>query len=146
MTVTYPYEQFLEEYPEFSGVPRDAAASAVAVALHASRGVAGEPCRQLLAGLLAAHRLAVRFDITAAATECGLRNPYETVSAGGSVSASVSSLSVGKTAAAFQIGNDPFLVDLGRTAYGLDYLAALERCVPGVMTVLSRDASESLDG
>lgn len=144
VSFSYPYSDFIADYPEFEDIPQPVAGREVTRAVHDSRGVAGEECRRLLAGLLAAHRLAARFDIGAKVREKGLRNPYELASAGKSMSAGTGSLSLSATAAALQTGTDPYLVDLGRTVYGLDYLTALERCVPGVSVILSPDTSSSL--
>lgn len=73
-----------------------------------------------------------------------MADPTNPITAGSSMSASTSSLSVSKGSASFQTGDSPLMADLGRTEYGLEYLDWLERCVPMGGIVLSQDTSESL--
>ena len=137
----YTAARFLGEYPEFVSILEPAIMSALHKAEYANKGVKGEPCRWYLTSTLAAHRLALRFDIEPSLDELGMNDPTSTIQAGSSRSASTSSLSVTEGSAAFQTGDDVSLADLGRTEYGLEYLDWLERCASGSEVLKSPDTS-----
>ena len=146
MELPYTFEGFAERYPEFAALDERAMRACLEDADHAHAGVTAQPCRRQLTELLAAHWLALRFDISAKAAELGLRDPYAAIQAGGSYSASTSSVSISGGGAGFQSGNDPYTAGFGRTAYGLEYMLALNRCVAPGGVLLSADTSDTLGG
>lgn len=79
--------------------------------------------------LYAAHRLALQYNISAACGQLGKSDPYSPGQAA-SISASNSSLSQSSALGAFAVGDNPWMVDMARTTYGLELLSILRIILP----------------
>lgn len=135
-------ENFLLEYPEFSGV----AVTAVTATGNREDGIVSDysfgDLREHAVYLRTAHRLALRFNIGQQYGIKGLRNGASSAITT-SKSASNASLSESSELNAFVRSDNPIWADFGRTAYGLEYLSLLEETMlqsqvvysPGVANV-----------
>lgn len=137
------YQLFVEWFPEFAGLSE----SAVQFALDFGNawlkaGIWGDLYQRAVA-LLTAHSLFLRYDISGEVSDLGMRSAMSTVSAVTSKSASTTGLSEGNATNALQTGDNPLLLDLSRTEYGLLFLSLLYTFIPACDTVFSPDASAS---
>lgn len=135
------YAQFIGWFPEFAGLP----AGPVTFALDFDNSFLcpmtwGKLYQQAVA-LLTAHHLSLRFDISPVYSEQGLRSPFSTVNLVTNKSASTTGLSEGNATNALQTGDNPLLLDLSRTEYGLQFLFLLYTYIPACGVVFSPDAS-----
>jgi hypothetical protein len=121
-------EEFLAVFGEFGDVPQAAVQFRLDLAMKQDKAEWGDYWRQAVM-LMAAHALALRFNLSEKAAESGRMNPYMTGLAT-SQSASPSSLSQSFQLPAGALGDDPFTVWMYRTAYGQEWLALLIMVIP----------------
>lgn len=125
------YEQFIEDFPEFSQVPAGAVNRQLAMSNTLSRSAWGR-WWTFAVELFTAHYLAVRFKITSAINENGLNNPYDAANVTTNKSANTNGISEGNAPSQLLTGENPITADLARTEYGLEYLSLMNMVVaPG---------------
>lgn len=122
-------EKFLEYYPEFSRVPSFAVSTSGTTSIALLRESSFGQMFQLAVGLLTAHRLASLYDLSEEYSEGGMKDQSSS-EVGTNISASTGSLSQGSTPLSLVMGDDPFMVDLASTKYGLQLLALIRTWVP----------------
>lgn len=138
------YTTFIEWFPEFSGLP----SPPVKFRLELSNDFL-DPCvwskfYQRASALLTAHYLSLRYDISDGLQENGIKAPSSSVGFVNQKTANTNGLSEGSVTNAMVTGDDPFLADLSRTGYGLEFLSLLELWIPAGMVVYSKDTSSAL--
>ena len=138
----YVYETFIEDYPEFAGLPEAAVKRVIGQSVLMLAEKVWGKWFHMAQGLWTAHYLALAYDIAAACAELGMKSPTD-MGAVTSLSASTSSLSISRSTSAMLTGDDPIAADFGRTAYGMQYLNILETVIPPVAVVYSADTSAS---
>ena len=142
--MAYICDTFIAEYPEFANVPLAAVNRHIRQsAIMLSSGAWGK-WHEMAQGLWVAHYLALEYDIAARRAELGMRSPYD-VGTVNSQSASTSSVTISTTTPAMLTGDDPLLVDFGRTSYGMQYLDLLCTVIPAGIVVYSPDTSATLE-
>lgn len=117
-------------YPEFDDVPDGSVDRQLALAnMTLSPSAWGKWLEQAL-GLFTAHYLAVRFNISAALQDNGVRSPTSSIGTVTNKSATTSGISEGSANSALVTGDDPLAADFARTEYGLEYLSLMEMVIP----------------
>lgn len=128
--------EFRKIYPEFAGVGDGAIAFRLNLCMKKQNKQAWQQYWREAVILDTAHRLALRYNITAGAVANGIRNP-NAVGFATSLSASPGSLSQSATVPAWMTGEDELDSFYGQTLYGQEYLVLLIEVIPPVDVVIS---------
>ena len=131
------YSDFIAEYPELAGVAQAVVERRLlATSNYLSEDVWGD--FWLEAGFLfTAHKLALRFNISADVFTAGMRSANSTIKTVTSQSASPDTLSESSVVSELVTSKDPFTADLARTNYGLEFLALMHTVVSPANVVVS---------
>lgn len=134
--MAFIYDDFINAYPEFSGVPENAVSNVgnVEDTILSDTYWGNLRCHALQ--LRTAHRLALRFNIGKILKTLGMKNGTNSAQVT-SKSASNASLSESSELNAFARSENPVWADFGRTEYGLEYLRLLEEVMPEGNVILS---------
>lgn len=142
-TTPLSYDDFISWYPEFSELVQ----GAVERQLDLSNMTLSEPAWgkwwKQACGLFTAHYLAVRFDISQATYDNGVRPATSSIGVVTNKSANTNGLSEGSAVSQLVTSGNPIEADFARTSYGLEYLSLLHMVVPAGNIILSGDASAS---
>lgn len=134
--MAFIYDDFINAYPEFSGVPQNAVSNVGNVEDKILSDTYWGNLRCHALQLRTAHRLALRFNIGKILKTLGMKNGTSSAQVT-SKSASNASLSESSELNAFARSENPVWADFGRTEYGLEYLRLLEEVMPEGNVILS---------
>lgn len=135
------YTTFLEWFPEFSGVPTSMGEFRLELSNDFLQPSVWGKLYQRACALLTAHYLYMRYNVSDAVAENGMRSPASTIGFTTNKSANTSGLSEGSVTNAMITSDNPILADLARSEYGLEFLNLLYTWIPACGTVFSPDAS-----
>lgn len=126
------YPAFAEALPEFAAIPESAVVFQLDLAVETLCERALGKWWQYAVFLRAAHYLALRYPVAAAAGEAGLNPGLVSSGTATSVSASTGGLSQSMSQTAMVSGDSAIEADFARTGYGLQYLSLLDQIIaPG---------------
>ena len=134
--MAFIYDDFINAYQEFSGVPQNAVSNVGNVEDRILSDTYWGDLRCHALQLRTAHRLALRFNIGKILKTLGMKNGTNSAQVT-SKSASNASLSESSELNAFARSENPIWADFGRTEYGLEYLRLLEEVMPEGNVILS---------
>jgi hypothetical protein len=123
------YAVFIDEYPEFYGLPSTAVGRLLTVASSMLSETTWGDFWSHACSLLVAHRLCLRFNISAAIKSSGMNSPLASIQTVNNRSASPDSLSESSVTSALITGEDPFTADLARTEYGLEFISLMRMVI-----------------
>jgi len=133
MQTPLSYDGFVSWYPEFL-FPEPSKVAAVQRQLElASMTLSSSAWGtwwQHACALYSAHYLALRFDISRALGDLGLKSATKSVGTTINKSANVSGISEGVAVSQLVTSNNPLEADFARTSYGLEYLSLMQRVIP----------------
>ena len=134
--MAFIYDDFINAYPEFSGLPANAVGNVGTVEdrILSDHSWGNLRCHALF--LRTAHRLALRFNLGKILKTLGMNNGASSAQVT-SKSASNASLSESSELNALARSENPLWADFGRTEYGLEYLRLLEEVMPEGNVILS---------
>ena len=135
------YTTFLEWFPEFSDVPTNVGEFRLSLSNDFLQSSVWGKLYQRACALLTAHYLYLRYNISDALNENGLRSPASTIGITTNKSANTNGLSEGSVTNSMITSDNPVVADLARTEYGLEFLDLLYTWVPAGNVVFSPDSS-----
>ena len=131
------YSDFIGEYPEFTSVAQAAVERRLLTTSNYLSEDAWGAFWLEAAFLFTAHKLALRFNISAAVFAAGMRSANSSIKTVTSQSASPDTLSESSVVSELVTSSDPFKADLARTSYGLEFLALMNTVISPANVVVS---------